>query len=108
VNAPLQLRPGHLYQGNKPTRDAEYRRFIKRLPCVGCGKTWWIDPAHTGPHGIGQKSDDYSCIPLCRTHHQEYDQCPWKFAFKYRLDIPALIEMFNSFYQTKLQGGKAA
>ena len=39
-----QIRPGMLYQGTKPVRDPEYRRFIKRLPCVVCLKTWWIDP----------------------------------------------------------------
>jgi len=66
-----QLRPGTLYQGSKPIRDAEYRRFIKRLPCVGCDKTWWIDPAHTGPHGTGQKSCDLTCIPLCRPCHDQ-------------------------------------
>jgi hypothetical protein len=103
----LQIRPGPLYQGSTPARDPAYRRFIKRLPCVGCGTTWWIDPAHTGSHGLGQKSDDYSCIPLCRKCHQEYDACPWKFVFKHGLDIPALIQMFRSFYQSKL-GGKAA
>jgi hypothetical protein len=107
MNHPLQLRPGPLYQGSKPARDPEYRRFIKRLPCVGCGTTWWIDPAHTGPHALNQKSDDRSCIPLCWKCHQEYDAYPWKFVFKYKLDIPALIEMFNSFYQAKLRG-KAA
>ena len=107
MSQPLQIRPGQMYQGSKPAVDPEYRRFIKRLPCVACLQTWWIDPAHTGPHGTGQKSSDYSCIPLCRKCHQEFDACQWKFAFKHHLDIPALIEMFNSFYRTKL-GGKAA
>lgn len=103
-----QIRPGMLYQGTKPVRDPEYRRFIKRLPCVVCLKTWWIDPCHTGPHGVGQKSCDYTCIPLCRVHHQEFDQCQWKFAWKHKLDIPALITMFRHFYDEKLKGGKAA
>src|SRR5665647_3727832 len=107
MNAPLQLRPGRLYQGSKPIRDPEYRRFIKRLPCAGCGKTWWIEACHTGPHALNQKSSDLDCIPLCRKCHQEFDKCQWKFAFHHQLDIPALIEMFNSFYQTKLKGRAA-
>ena len=102
-----QIRPGQLYQGAKPERDEAYKRFIKRLPCVVCLKTWWVDPAHTGPHGIGQKSSDYSCIPLCRKHHDEFDKCQWRFAYQHHLDVPALIAMFNSFYQTKLKGRAA-
>lgn len=96
-----QIQPGPLYAGKRPARDPEYRRFIKRLPCLVCARTWWIDPAHTGPHGINQKSSDLDCIPLCRRHHEEYDACPWKFAFKHKLDIPALITMFQSFYQRR-------
>ena len=107
MNQPLQIRSGTLYQAAKPVRDPDYRHFIKSLPCVGCLKTWWVDPCHTGPHGLGQKACDLTCIPLCRRCHQVFDANPQKFAEVYKLDIPALIEMFNSFYQTKL-GGKAA
>ena len=102
-----QIRPGTMYEGAKPERDREYLRFIKRLPCVACAKTWWVDACHTGPHGLGQKSSDYSAIPLCRVHHEEFDACPWKFAWKHHLDIPALIEMFQHFYQEKLKGRAA-
>ena len=84
MNFPQQIRPGQMYQGSKPVRDPAYLRFIKRLPCVVCLQTWWIDPAHG--------------IPLCRKHHAEFDECPWKFANRYSLDIPALITMFTHFY----------
>jgi hypothetical protein len=97
-----QLAPGPIYQRHQPVRDDDYKRFIKRLPCVGCLKTWGIDPAHTGPHGIGQKSCDLSCIPLCRTCHRDYDAAPLKFATR-KLDIPALIKQFNEFYRDKIK-----
>ena len=47
-----------LYQPSKPVRNPAYRAFIRRLPCAACGKTRYIDCAHTGPHGVGQKSSD--------------------------------------------------
>ena len=107
MNSPQQIRPGPMYQGSKPVRDPAYKRFIKRLPCVACLRTWWIDPAHTGPHALRQKSSDLDCIPLCRKCHAEFDECQWRFAERHYLDIPALIQMFNSFYQTKLKGRAA-
>lgn len=107
MNQALQIRPGPMYQGSEPTRDPAYLRFLKRFPCIGCGRTSWIDAIHTGPHALGQKASDMDALPACRKCHQEYDACPWKFVFKHSLDIPALIHMFNAFYQNKL-GGKAA
>ena len=103
----LQIRRGPLYQGAKPIRDLEYLRFIKRLPCVACLKTWWIDPAHTGPHGTGQKACDLTCIPLCRRCHDLFDANPHQFAERHYLDIPALIEMFQHFYTEKMKGRAA-
>ena len=29
-----------------------------------------IEASHTGPHGLGQKSSDFSAIPLCYQHHR--------------------------------------
>ena len=107
MNSSQQIRPGQIYQGTKPVRDPEYRRFIKQFPCVVCMKTWWVDPCHTGPHGTSQKACDLTCIPLCRLHHAEFDANPRQFTERHHLDIPALIEMFKSFYQTKLKGRAA-
>ena len=107
MNTPLQIRPGQMYRGSKPVRDPAYKRFIKRLPCVACLRTWWVDPAHTGPHALNQKASDLDCIPLCRKCHAEFDDAPYEFAERHHLDIPALIQMFNSFYQTKMKGRAA-
>ena len=107
MSALEQVRPQGMYQGSKPVRDPAYRNFIRLLPCVACLKTWWVDACHTGPHGTSQKSCDLTCIPLCRTCHAGFDADPEKFAVRHKLDIPALIAVFNAFYRTKL-GGTAA
>ena len=99
----LQINPGPIYRAQKPVRDREYLRFIKRLPCVACLRTWGIDPAHTGPHGLGQKACDLKTIPLCRRCHDEFDSGPLRFAEKHGLDIPALIARFNEFYRSKIK-----
>ena len=107
MNTPQQIRPGQMYQGSKPVRDPNYLRFIKRFACVGCGRTWWIDPMHTGPHAAGQKASDLDALPGCRVCHEEFDKCQWKFANRHHLDIPALIQMFQHFYTEKLKGRAA-
>jgi hypothetical protein len=94
----FQIAQKGIYRAEKPVRDAEYRRFIKRLPCVACLKTWNVDPAHTGPHGMAQKSSDLTCIPLCRKCHDAFDADPRGFAEQQKLDVPALIARLNRFY----------
>jgi hypothetical protein len=62
--------------------------YAEADPCESCG-----EPTYRGR--------------VCRVHHEEFDACPWKFAWKHHLDIPALIEMFQHFYQEKLKGRAA-
>ena len=102
-----QLRSGPLYRASKPVRDPAYLRFIRALPCVACLRTWSVEAAHTGAHGIGQKSCDLKTIPLCRRCHPAFDAEPREFAETWKLDIPALIARFNEFYRTKLKGRAA-
>lgn len=99
----FQIAQRGIYKAEKPVRDSDYRRFIKRLPCVACLKSWGIDPAHTGPHGIGQKACDLKCIPLCRRCHDAFDAAPRDFAIAHQLDVPALIAQFKQFYFQKLK-----
>jgi len=84
----------------KPILNPAYRSFVRSQPCCICGNTRGIEAAHTGPHGLGQKSPDTSCIPLCREHHtlgnDSYHALgPWRFAEYHHLDIPALIARLN-------------
>lgn len=97
-----QITPRPIYKAEKPIRNEQYKRFIKRLPCVACLKTWGIDPCHTGPHGLSSKSSDLSCIPLCRRCHDAFDADPRGFAESEGLDIAALVARFNQLWKERI------
>jgi hypothetical protein len=103
MNPPYQPRPGKPYSGKRPVRDPLYLKFIRLLPCAACLASRNVDACHTGPHGMAQKSCDRSCVPLCRRCHEQFDADPIRFAERHKLNIPALIEQFNQFYQTKIK-----
>jgi hypothetical protein len=80
----------------KPVRNPGYLRWIRSLPCAVCRTTRAVEAAHTGPHGLGQKSSDLSAIPLCGRHHRTGDDSyhrlgPRKFAEVHQLDIRAIV-----------------
>jgi hypothetical protein len=41
----------------------------------------------------------YSCIPLCRVHHQEYDLGPQAFQERHGIDVPNLVVQLNALWQ---------
>ncbi|MDQ3276641.1 MAG: hypothetical protein M3Q39_16825 [Actinomycetota bacterium] len=58
-------------------RDVPHMMLVKSLPCLlhgelGAGRcSGEVQADHAGlGRGLGQKADDRTCIPLCRTHHQ--------------------------------------
>ncbi len=54
-----------------PERLPEYRAFVRQFPCCACGRLdRFVEAAHTGDHGLSQKSADRSCIPLCEECHR--------------------------------------
>jgi hypothetical protein len=71
-----------------------YRQWIKSLPSAVSGQLG-CDPSHTGPHALGQKASDLTCIPLTREEHQEYDANPEVFCLKYGLEVPGLVNRLN-------------
>jgi hypothetical protein len=80
----------------KPVRNPGYLRWIRSLPCAVCRTTYAVEAAHTGPHGLGQKSSDLSAIPLCGKHHRTADDSyhrlgPRRFAEAHQLDIRAIV-----------------
>jgi len=66
----------------------------------------WSDRCRSGPHerlgprGMGQKTSDFSVIPLCSGHHQEawdsYHRLGGRrFAQEHQLDLPQLVAALN-------------
>ena len=53
----------------------KYLDNIRNKPCLVCGKMP-CDPHHMEAVGMGGANrdgfKDYSCVPLCRFHHNEY------------------------------------
>ena len=66
--------------------------------------------AHTGPHGIGQKSSDLSAIPLCARHHRTGDDWyhklgPRKFAEVHRLNVRAVVTRLSAKPIIRIESG---
>lgn len=69
-----------LFPKNKPARSESYRRWVASLPCIVCGIEGFSQAAHPNyGKGMGQKSSDLDCFPLCSQrggspgHHWEHD-----------------------------------
>jgi hypothetical protein len=88
-------------RGMKPTRNAKYLAWIRTLPCLVCGRTTGVEAAHTGPHGVAQKSPDTSAVPLCVRHHRtgrdSYHKLgPRAFERRHRFDIRSVVARLNA------------
>ena len=90
-----------------PGRSPEYLAWIRTLGCVVCarvsGGATVVEAAHTnvlGRRGIGQKTTDFSAIPLCSGHHR---QCPDSyhalgergFLHKHGIDLQELVRRLH-------------
>jgi len=54
-------------------KSRAYRQYISTIPCLICGNPE-VQVHHllrTGEHGIGKKSGDEWCVPLCVRHHDQ-------------------------------------
>ena len=94
----------------RPRRSREYLAWIRTLPCVVCGSTRYIEASHTGPHGLGQKSSDYSVIPLCIKHHRTGNDSyhklgPRKFCEVHGVDIRGIVSRLNLKPLVRLEAG---
>jgi hypothetical protein len=50
------------------------RAAVAGRPCIICGATHRIDPAHLIPRSLGGCGDPLCVVPLCRGCHRAYDQ----------------------------------
>ncbi len=103
------------YVGRKPRRGPErcpaYLGWIRTLRCAVCGKSRRdlipIEAAHTsalGPRGFGQKSSDFSAIPLCFWDHvggpDSYHRLgERRFAARHGIDLQAVVSRLNEAYR---------
>jgi hypothetical protein len=95
----------------KPVRNPRYLAWIRTQPCLVCGSTRWIEAAHTGPHGLGQKSPDTSAVPLCAKHHRTGNDSyhrlgPRKFGERHNLDLAAIVRRLNLKPKVRIQNGE--
>lgn len=67
--------------------DEDYLDYIRKLPCVGCGRTP-VDPDHLIARGFEEgKRVDYYAIPMCRQCHSEREQVGnVKFQIRHQMD----------------------
>jgi hypothetical protein len=100
-----------------PMRDPAYRRWCKRQPCALSGdrtgefvtyrpeiRRAVIDPAHTRNNGMSSKGPDWSCVPLERALHDEYDADREGFEKKYHVNMAELArEHYSRYLQEKGQ-----
>ena len=94
----------------KPARSSAYLAWIRTQPCVVCGRTRWIEAAHTGLRGLGQKSSDFSAIPLCGAHHRtakdSYHRLGHrKFAQLHNLDIRDIVRRLSMKPMVRIEAG---
>lgn len=93
----------------KIKRSEEYKEFIRSQVCIICWETN-PDPHHEttqGGKGIALKCSDYSCIPLCRKHHEMREAIGkktfWnKFGIDYKKEIEKLEEEYKELNLKKI------
>ena len=67
---------------NRNTRVVceEYKAWVRARGCCVCLMPPPSDPDHLKARGLGSgKRNDFTCIPLCRKHHQERHSQRFKF-----------------------------
>lgn len=55
----------------KTTRSEPYKKFIRSMPCLICGRQAIHHHEPLNGHGIGLKGPDDEAIPLCVVHHNQ-------------------------------------
>ena len=88
--------------------DSDFRKWLRKQPCIVCGRTRYVEAAHVGPRGLSQKCSDREELPLCDLHHWRGPLCHHvlqrKFWIYWKLDRWALIAWFNERYDREVKG----
>ena len=103
----FMVAPRSQYRRPKPTRNSARRAFCRRLPCIACRGFRYVEAAHVGPHGLGQKADDFDTLPICRWHHRISDYSlhalgPAKFQERYHLSFEYWLKEINEWYTREI------
>ena len=76
------------------------------MPCLVRRCKGKAEAAHTGPHALGQKSSDFTAVPLCVRHHREGPRAldkigrP-KFEKIYKVSIEETVKEMNQTWQNR-------
>ena len=56
----------------RPQRDSDprYLAWLRTQACIICHIVRYIEAAHVGARGLGQKCSDREAVPLCQEHHR--------------------------------------
>lgn len=85
---------------DSPARAPHYMAFVRQLNCCICGAPPPSEPHHFGPRGIGQKTDDYRTVPLCRRcHDQQHNDGPMQARIQSKM-IETLVRYLRIVEQT--------
>ena len=95
----------------KPVRNPGYLQWVRTLPCSVCRTNRAVEAAHTGPHGISQKSSDLSAIPLCGRHHRtgsdSYHKLgPRRFAEVHQLNLQTIAARLSAKPWIRVESGR--
>lgn len=74
-------------------RDSKYLEFIRKQQCCVCPVSVGVHAHHTESGGMGMKSSDYCCVPLCADHHTAGTDAV------HRLGAGAFQKKFNADFQ---------
>ena len=87
----------------KPYRNADYLKFVRKLPCVRCGKKAQAHHVRRFYFGAGlsQKPHDYVAISLCHDCHKPETE---KLIDVERILINNLMEYIDSKRKKKGEG----
>ena len=94
----------------KPIRNPGYLQWIRSLPCSVCRTRRAVEAAHTGPHGLSQKSSDLCAIPLCERHHRTGNDSyhklgPRRFAEVHQLNLGAIVARLSEKPRIRVDSG---